>query len=126
MHKFIFDKKVKNNMKYKHESKLNNIAIPVPKGTVSIMLNTEKKNPNYLLGQKLSNLSRFKMKWKTIQWLMINKGDCIEYMMKEKINIWDKYCNIWEDHRLKKKEFEELLVSIGMGTDKNMSDKLFL
>lgn len=44
MHKFIFDKKKYNKVKYSSSSKINVTAIPVPKGTLSIMLNVAKKD----------------------------------------------------------------------------------
>ncbi len=112
-------------LKYTHESKLNNVAIPVPKGTVSIILNTEKKNPNFSLGQKLSPGAKFKLKWKTIQWLMLNKREGVEFMVKEKTAIWDRFCVVWDNHKLKKNEFKDLLVFAGLGSDEVMADKLF-
>jgi hypothetical protein len=44
MHDFIYQKKKKNLLKYNDSSKINQFAMPVPKGTVSVMLNTQKKN----------------------------------------------------------------------------------
>jgi hypothetical protein len=44
MHDFIYQSKKKNLLKYDDSSKMNQFAMPVPKGTVSLMLNTQKKN----------------------------------------------------------------------------------
>lgn len=91
MHKFIFEKKQKNLIRYKHEGKLNNLAVPVAKGTISIMLNTEKKNQNFALGQTMTETARFQLKWKTIQWLMNNKREAVENMVTEKKQHWYRY-----------------------------------
>jgi hypothetical protein len=55
---------------------MNFSALPVPRGTISIMLNSANKD----YGFNLSNLkkqippkSKFKMKWKAIQWLLEHK-----------------------------------------------------
>lgn len=55
---------------------MNLTALPVPRGTISIMLNSANKD----YGFNLSNLkkqippkSKFKMKWKAIQWLLDHK-----------------------------------------------------
>lgn len=81
IHKFIFEKKQQNSLKYSAKSKINTTALPVPRGTVSIMLNVDKKDYGFNLGnfkKKIPTKSKFKMKWKTIQWLLNNKKDAIK------------------------------------------------
>ena len=73
------------------------MAIPVPKGTVSIMLSTTKKTQSFVEGQKLSESARFKLKWKTVEWLIANKKEAVEYMSKEKQLLWYKYCILHSD-----------------------------
>jgi hypothetical protein len=57
-------------------SKINYTALPVPKGTISIMMNTMQKDHGFnvdSLKKKIPSKSKFKMKWKAIQWLIQNK-----------------------------------------------------
>jgi hypothetical protein len=56
-------------LKYSAKSKINTTALPVPRGTVSIMLNVDKKDYGFNLSnfkKKIPTKSKFKMKWKTI------------------------------------------------------------
>ena len=55
---------------------MNLIALPVPRGTISIMLNDAKKDYGFNLSslkKRIPPKSKFKMKWKAIQWLIHNK-----------------------------------------------------
>lgn len=56
--------------KYNKNTKIHNVALPVPKGTCSIMLNKNKnKNQAFnisTLNKKLDPKVKYKMKWKTI------------------------------------------------------------
>lgn len=95
MHKFIHEKKQKNLTKYGDDSKLNYYAIPVPKGTISIMMNTKKKNSLFTVNSNKKPIlekSKFKVKWKTIQWLCTNKKSSILNMRKNGKKIFMKYC----------------------------------
>ena len=68
--------KSQNNLRYNVNSKINLTALPVPKGTISIMLNIAKKDYGFNLNslkKKIPPKSKFKMKWKAIQWLINNK-----------------------------------------------------
>ena len=69
----INQKKIHNPVKYTDRSRINRQALPVHRGTISLMLNIQKKDadltaPNFK--SKVSRQARFKIKWKTIQWLM--------------------------------------------------------
>jgi len=69
-------KKSKNALKYSINSKVNLTALPVPRGTISIMLNVAKKDYGFNLSslkKRIPPKSKFKMKWKAIQWLIHNK-----------------------------------------------------
>lgn len=55
IHRFIYEKKKQNSLKYSSKSKINVTALPVPRGTVSIMLNVDKKDYGF-------NLANFKKK----------------------------------------------------------------
>ena len=66
---FIYDKKALNKLKYSTSSRINQTALPVPNGSVSIMLNVAKKNLGFDLQafkKRIPARSKFKMKWKTI------------------------------------------------------------
>ena len=68
MHKFVYEKKLQNQLKYDDKSKLNHQAMPVPKGTISIMLNTQNKNSLFSFEKgkkKFNSKTKFKIKWKT-------------------------------------------------------------
>lgn len=125
IHSFIFDKKHQNAMKYTHESKLNNVAVPVPKGTVSIMLNTEKKNSGYMFGQKMSETAKFKFKWKTVQWLLTNKKEICSTIWDEKTRLWQMYCKIDEDKRMRRGDFQTFMSSPEISLDQAVIDKLY-
>lgn len=111
MHDFIFQKKKQNELKYDDNSKLNQFAMPVPKGTVSIMLNTQKKNYTFGVNsskKKVSKKSKFKMKWKTIQWLMNNKRDSINQLLRHSQSLYVKFGKgMSRNFRLNKKEFSD-------------------
>lgn len=74
-----------NPVKYTEKSRINNQALPVSKGTISMMLNVKKKEDEIAIPDfksKVSKKSRFKIKWKTIQWLMDYKQGIDDKKMK--------------------------------------------
>lgn len=80
-------------MKYSTKSKINLTALPVPNGTISIMLNVGKKEYGFDVENYKKNIpprSRFKMKWKTIEWLLINRKDAIHQIFSN-YNLLLKY-----------------------------------
>lgn len=131
MHEFIHEKKLKNPLKYTESSNLNNRAKPIPKGTISIMLNTKKKiNLFAFQNKKMSNSftnkkSKFKVKWKTIQWLWINKQTYVLNMIRQAKNIFSKFEEFGECE-LSITEFEEMLSLGGLGGDQDLAQKLFM
>lgn len=133
MHEFIYEKKKQDKLKYNESAKLNNSALPVPKGSLSIMLNTNKKN--YTLGlnntdtnKQISIKARFKMKWKTVQWLMINKADSVQNLLKNFQLLYTKFCKSADNpsYKLNSQEFKDLLSYSGIGGDSDLIEKLFL
>lgn len=65
--------KLQNPVLFTEKSRINRQALPVHRGTISVMLNVQKKDaesqaPNFK--GNISKKARFKIKWKTIQWLM--------------------------------------------------------
>ncbi|KRX00947.1 hypothetical protein PPERSA_09553 [Pseudocohnilembus persalinus] len=123
---FIFDKKKQNPLKYSSKSKINTTALPVPRGTVSIMLNVDKKDYGFNLEnfkKKIPQKSKFKMKWKTIQWLLNNKKEAIRQLSSNK-QLMLKYARAKKDG-MNRQEFGELLSYVGLGADNNLADKLF-
>ncbi|CAD8047041.1 unnamed protein product [Paramecium sonneborni] len=123
----VFQKKLKNVCKYNKNTKIHNVALPVPKGTCSIMLNKNKnKNQAFnisTLNKKLDPKVKYKMKWKTIQWLIQFRKDAINQMFKNYQYIV-KFAK--QKHKgLTKQDFYELMVAVGMGSDINLLDKLF-
>lgn len=139
MHKFVYEKKLKNELKYDDNSKLNHHAMPVPKGTISIMLNTKKKNTLFSYGdgksKKMTKRTNFKIKWKTIQWLFLHKKEVVLEMLKngkglhlkfsqgrEKVNFL--YVKLFKCI-LEKRDFIDLLTLSGLGGDLNFCEKLF-
>ena len=68
--------------------------MPVPKGTVSIMLNTRKRDNGFAISnfnRKLTVKSRFKIKWKTVQWLLVNKRERVLAMLKNFKSTYNKF-----------------------------------
>ncbi|KAM3135325.1 hypothetical protein pb186bvf_012623 [Paramecium bursaria] len=123
----VFKKKLQNRSKYTEKSKVNRTAIPVPKGTCSIMLNSNKKRQSNFdisaINKKIPARSRFKMKWKTIQWLMSNKKEAIHQLFTN-YGLMIKYAKNKKEG-MDKNDFQELLSYVGLGTDPHLTEKLF-
>ncbi|EGR29033.1 hypothetical protein IMG5_165020 [Ichthyophthirius multifiliis] len=118
--------KFQNKVKYSDKSKINSTALPVPKGSVSVMLNICKTGQEFNLEnfkKKIPTKSKFKMKWKTIQQLLQNKQDVLK-------QLFSNYQTILRHARSKsdgmnRQEFGDLLTLVGLGADINLGDKLF-
>lgn len=90
------------------------------------MLNIQRKDYGFNLQNFKKNIptkSKFKMKWKTIQWLLNNRKDQIQ-------QIFSNYAAMLKFARKKKGgmhriDFGELLSFVGLGADPNLADKLF-
>ena len=94
MHKFIFEKKLQNQLKYDEKSKLNHYAMHIPKGTISLMLNIKKKSNMFSFNKpkkRLDKRNRYKIKWKTIQWLFMNKRDSVNSIIANGRSIFKKF-----------------------------------
>ena len=112
MQQFIHQKKKKNQSKYGDHSKVNEVALPVPKGTISIMMNTRKKNSLFKVTEGLQNIhekSKFKIKWKTIQWLWTNRKVGVCNVKKKGKYIFTKCCG----HRNFDSYVSEITVDLG-------------
>ncbi|KAL4455720.1 hypothetical protein ABPG74_003130 [Tetrahymena malaccensis] len=123
---FIYDKKVQNRLKYSDRSKINTTALPVPKGSISVMLNVAKKDYGFNLDnfkKKIPAKSKFKMKWKTIQWLLQNKQDVIKQLFSN-YSLMLKFAKNKKEG-MDRAEFGELLSYVGLGAEQNLGDKLF-
>mmetsp|Transcript_30744 Transcript_30744/g.27955 ORF Transcript_30744/g.27955 Transcript_30744/m.27955 type:complete len:121 (+) Transcript_30744:337-699(+) len=91
------------------------------------MLNVEKKDADFITPNfktKVSRKARFKIKWKTIQWLMDYKKDAIETLVRKYDDIIEKYKKD-RNKTITKIEFHHLMGSIGLGGEKTVVDKLF-
>lgn len=145
MQEFIFEKvaiwsrlllnqerrqKKHNTLKFDEKSKLNYVAMPVPKGTVSVMLNTKSKSNTFNISttkKKIPTKSKFKMKWKTIQWLIENKKEAIKELCNnsELMGKFTRNSSKESGEGLNRQEFGDLMSYVGLGGDKNLADKLF-
>jgi len=126
MTEFIHRKKEMNPVKYTEKSRINNQALPVSKGTISMMLNVKKKEDEIAIPDfksKVSKKSRFKIKWKTIQWLMDYKQEAI-YRLCSNYDFLIKFINE-RGTSLTKEDFYELMSYIGLGAEKPVVEKLF-
>ncbi|CAD8072031.1 unnamed protein product [Paramecium sonneborni] len=126
IYRFIYDKKTSNKQKYSMQSKINQQALPVASGSISIMLNVARKDYGFNLQsfkKKIAPKSKFKMKWKTIQWLLKNRKDAIRQIFQNYQSIV-KQAKDFPDG-LNKEQFQGLLISFGLGADKNLAEKLF-
>jgi len=98
----------------------------VSKGTVSLMLNVKKKEQEFNVNafkSKLPKKSRFKLKWKTIQWLVENKKDTILQLCSN-YQLLIKLCRT-KTNGVSKEDFIDLLTYVGLGGEKGLGDKLF-
>ena len=68
--------------------------MPIPKGTVSIMLNTQKNSSAFNLKtkEKISKNAQFKLKWKTIQWLVRHKKEGVKNIRNKGKVIFCNFC----------------------------------
>lgn len=122
----MFEKKSQNKLKYSAKSKINQTALPVPNGTVSIMLNVQKKDFGFNLSnfkKRIPARSKFKMKWKTIQWLLQNRKDAIRQIFQNYAFL-KKFAQ-GKTEGMNREEFGILLSYVGLGADENLADKLF-
>jgi Ca2+-binding EF-hand superfamily protein len=126
MMEFVHTKKLMNPVKYTEKSRINYQALPVSKGTISMMLNVKKQDedlaiPNFKA--KISKKSKFKIKWKTIQWLMDYRKDAINQLC----NNYDFLIKFIRARgiSLSKDDFYELMSYIGLGAEKPVVEKLF-
>ena len=107
------------------------------------MLNNSKKTYGLdakNLKQKIPIKSRFKIKWKTIQWLLIHKKGLTALILRcNKQFLWELQTDIEicskqskflelnqkEKKELDNKDFIELLNYVGLGGDIPLAEKLF-
>lgn len=130
MYDFINNKKKQSKVKYNESSKVNQYAIPVAQGTVSIMLNTKKKNFGLAINNpnknKINKKSKFKIKWKTIQWVMNNKRDSINQLLNNIGSLFSKFGKGENrNYGLNRKEFNDLLSYAGLSGNQSLVDKMF-
>lgn len=90
------------------------------------MLNSNKeKGSQFTIANHkgITTRSKFKLKWKTIQWLLKNKKDAIQqiFMNYQTLVKFAKHKKGGLNH----KEFQELLSFVGLGSDTNLGEKLF-
>lgn len=126
--KFVHQKKMKNALKYDDTSKLNDYAMPVPKGTVSIMLNTQKRNNGFVINnpnKKLTVKARFKIKWKAVQWLAFNKQEAVRTLLHSCKKIYGKFIDPGASGRVDQQVFSDMLRFSGIGGDPELNNKLF-
>jgi len=82
------------------------------------MLNVAKKDYGFNLQnfkKKIPAKSKFKMKWKTIQWLLSNKPDVIKQLFNIQ-SLMLKHAKNKKDG-MSREEFGDLLSSVGLGAD---------
>ncbi|CAD8187938.1 unnamed protein product [Paramecium octaurelia] len=126
IYKFVYEKKLRGATKYNLNPKSHQQALPVPNGSISIMLNKQKKDQGFSISQfkkKIPPKSKFKMKWKTIQWILLNRKDAIDQIFSNYQKIIQKAKDKKEG--MNKEEFSELLNSVQLGADRNLAEKLF-
>jgi hypothetical protein len=128
MHNFVYQKKKKNLMKYGDHSKLNEVAMPVPKGTISIMMNTRKENCLFTIKNMKNNKyekSKFKIKWKTIQWLTYNRKDGVDFIVENGKEIFEEYCNEKYYEVTTLNQFLDILDYAGLGGESTTAEKIY-
>jgi hypothetical protein len=68
--------------------------------------------------------SKFKMKWKMIQWLMTNKRDSINQLLRSPSHLYGKFGKgESKNYRLSRKEFDDFLSYAGLGGNQALIDK---
>lgn len=120
MQSFVFEKKQRNHLKYDQHSQINTKAAAVPKGTMSIMLNImrKKQDSHWQHHQMAAHKSRFKLKWKSIQWLFDNKKQVVEQLTDtHKSGSVIRRLIKSDGHMLDREQFTDLMSFMGLGGD---------
>ena len=75
---------------------------------------------------KFAQVSKTKLKWKTIKWLIENKKENLDKLSNNR-QILEKFSQIKEDSKkgMNKKEFGDLMISNGITKDFDLINKLF-
>lgn len=134
LHDFIYQKKLKNKIKYKSTALINHKTIPISRGSSSIMLNLDSKkatiyskldlHPNK---DAVSQKSRMKLKWKTMENIILTKANIINHALKHMHEIYLEFGKgPKENFRLNKQRFHELLCfcDLTKKDDKKTTEKL--
>lgn len=73
---------------------------------------------------KIVAKSKFKTKWKMIQWLMTNKRDSINQLLRSPSHLYGKFGKgEGKNYRLGRGEFENFLSYAGLGGNQALIDK---
>ena len=144
MYEFIFQKKKQAKLKYDNTTEsTNDYALPVPKGSQSIMLNQGKKN--YTLGlvntnekKRISLKHHFNKKWKTVKWLMENQKEPMCQLIKSYNEHYNRFFkksyeensdqshdSLHEIFKLDQQEFTHLQSYSGIGGNADLIEKQF-
>lgn len=122
--------KYKNKLyKYENKFKLNYQSKALDNVLVGFIVNKEADDRKYKNTQntKFAQVSKLKMRWKTMKWLIDNKKDCLDRLMKfqENLLLTSKKKAKSNDEGLTKPEFAKLMRTNGITNDDELINKLF-
>lgn len=123
------DPKYKNKL-YKNENKFksNYQSRALENSLVGFIVNKESDDRKYLNPQKtkLAQIRKVKMRWKTMKWLIENKKDCLDRLMKfQETLLTSSKKKAKKDEGLSKHEFSSMMISNGITNDQDLINKLF-
>jgi len=116
--------------KYENKFKTNYQSKALENALVGFIVNKEADDRKYQNTQntKFAQVSKLKMRWKTMKWLIDNKKDCLDKLMKFQdslLNTSKKKEKTNNEEGLTKPEFAKLLISNGITNDPDLINKLF-
>lgn len=115
--------------KYDNRFKINYQCKALENVLVGFIVNKEADDRKYKNTQntKFAQVSKLKMRWKTMKWLIDNKKDCLDRLMKfqESLLLTSKKKEKSNDEGLTKPEFAKLMITNGITNDQDLINKLF-
>lgn len=116
--------------KYENKFKINYQCKALDHVLVGFIVNKEADDRKYQNSKntKYAQVSKLKMRWKTMKWLIDNKKDCLDRLMKFQENLLNtskKKAKSQNDEGLTKPEFTKLMITNGITNDYDLINKLF-
>ena len=115
--------------KYDNKFKINYQSKALDNTLIAFSINKDPDDRKYMnvLNTKYAQVSKLKIKWKTMKWLIDNKKDCLDRLLKFQENLLSKtkQKEKKDDQGLTKTDFSKLIITNGITNDQDLINKLF-